>query len=174
MNYKNIIRHIKAPKSKANIADRVFFAGAILFLATLATFFTFGSMGLIHTVDGGRNGRDVKRVSDVKQLQSAFELYADTCGGYPVVPIATVVGSSGFNTSFHEGCPEGTSLETFVRVLPNNPHPGGEPYRYCSTASPDSSECAPSGESYVITFSLEENISTLSSGKHFVTPEGMR
>ena len=163
MNYHNIIRYLKDQKPKANrVADRVALLG-VAFLILLGFFM------VVSNIDRRGPMLDSQRLSDIKQLQVALELYYDSCGGYPVVPTATVIGSPGFDVAFHGGCPEGTSLKAFIDHLPMDPQPGGEPYRYCSAAV-GSLECAPSGKSYVISFSLEKKNLNLSSGKHFVTP----
>lgn len=56
-------------------------------------------------------GRDATRVTDIKQLQLAFELYFDSCGAYP----STVV------TTTANGCPSGTTLGTFISTIPTDP-----------------------------------------------------
>ncbi|MBX9765430.1 type II secretion system GspH family protein [Patescibacteria group bacterium] len=68
----------------------------------------------------GQRGRDAKRVQDMKQLQSALELYASDNGGkYPLVPTSFVweLGSS--------------LAPKYIPQLPEDPtRTGGNRYRY--------------------------------------------
>jgi prepilin-type N-terminal cleavage/methylation domain-containing protein len=56
-------------------------------------------------------GRDATRVTDIKQLQLAFELYFDSCGQYPAGPLTPNVAN---------GC-SGVTLGTFISTIPTDP-----------------------------------------------------
>ncbi len=62
--------------------------------------------------------RDAKRVSEVKQVQTALELYLNSCGVYPAT--LTLAAST--------GCPSGTTLGSFIPVIPTAPDPGAYTY----------------------------------------------
>lgn len=69
-------------------------------------------------------GRDANRVTDIRQMQLAFELFFDSCGQYP----------STLATTASNGCPTGTTLATFLSQIPTPPS-GNAQYGYTS-ASP--------------------------------------
>jgi len=105
-------------------------------------------------------GRDAKRLSDIKQVQSALELYQDSCEGYP-----NLIGSETWlNTTEATGCTDVT-LGTFMNPLPVNPTPGGSDYTYSTTAERDT---------YSIGFSLEGTSGSLASGAHTAAPTGIQ
>ncbi len=112
--------------------------------------------------------RDAKRLSDIKQIQSALELYYDTCGGY-LPAVATALGDvSPFNAV--TACSgAGKKLTDFISPIPTTPMPGGNAYTYCSV-DPATGAChtgtAPttSQTMYKITFNLENASGGLASG----------
>ena len=69
--------------------------------------------------------RDARRVSDLKQLQLAFELYFDSCRQYP----AEGTGNTLPALTAATGCPSGTTLGTFLQAVPTPPNTG-EIYNY--------------------------------------------
>jgi general secretion pathway protein G len=97
-------------------------------------------------------GRDAKRLSDIKQVQAALELYYDTNGGYPVQATAGTLGTV-LNTSL---------FTTYMNPLPANPAPNGATYTYSGTAS-----------LYTIGFTLEGQSGSLSLGARTATPSGI-
>ncbi|MCI0542760.1 type II secretion system GspH family protein [bacterium] len=143
-------------------------------------------------------GRDANRVAAVKQIQSALELYSDTCSGYPPNTAAAITGStdanSGLSTGENDGsttdsCPSGTTFATFMAVLPTNPGPGGEAYTYCGTAnalsaitvanplvSSGATDCGATGAAtgYLVGFNLEGSSGTLLAGDRNAGPGGIK
>ncbi|MCK9352503.1 MAG: type II secretion system protein [Candidatus Paceibacterota bacterium] len=129
-------------------------------------------------------GRDAKRLSDVKSLQKALDLYYDTCGGYPALgdgayaDIATGAGNLNVDT-FDGTCDATQAFGTFMNPLPVNPLPNGSTYTYCSTADDAvvgvaSCDIAES-KSYQITFSIENSAGSLTtSGDYVLTPTGIQ
>ena len=126
-------------------------------------------------------GRDAKRLSDIKQLQAALELYFDTCKGYPgyATGSAVVVGTL---TAQYGGCATAV-LTDYMNPLPVNPRPvspvaNGADYKYCPTALAAPITCAgvASGNaaSYMITFALEGSSGSLTAGMHSATPSGIQ
>ncbi len=100
-------------------------------------------------------GRDAKRLSDIKQLQAALELFYDSCQGYPV---------SGAMPTIATACPGGgaANFGVFMATIPVNPTPGGATYTYTGTAS-----------TYTVGFSLEGPSGSLASGAHTASPSGI-
>jgi prepilin-type N-terminal cleavage/methylation domain-containing protein len=125
-------------------------------------------------------GRDAKRLSDVKSLQKALELYYDTCGGYPGLGSAVIGSVGGLELTTADGtCDATNEFGTLMNPLPVNPLPNGADYTYCSMAedsvvgvgSCDAGETT----SYQITFSIENTAGSLTSaGNYILTPTGIQ
>jgi prepilin-type N-terminal cleavage/methylation domain-containing protein len=106
-------------------------------------------------------GRDAKRLSDIKQLQSALELCFDNGLGYPIIA-GGVIGTAGLMGTTN--CSStGIPFSTYMNPLPVNPKPAGADYVYtAATAS-----------TYTITFTLEGQAGSLTSGAHTASPSGI-
>ncbi|MDP3772015.1 MAG: hypothetical protein Q8Q94_01400 [bacterium] len=122
---------------------------------------------------------DSNRVSDIKTMQLALELYYDACGQYPRQDSRSLVltsGSAGGGEKFlklSNGCPKGTSMASYLPTALSNPTPGGSDYTYCSTSDTSKTECSSAHngtKSYILTFSLESPTAGLTSGKHIAVP----
>ena len=65
--------------------------------------------------------RDARRTADIKQLQTAFELYFDSCKQYPATLALTA----------SNGCPSGTTLASFINSISADPlNTGTNVYTY--------------------------------------------
>ena len=136
-------------------------------------------MGLLATLavvalnQARSRARDTRRVADVKQIQTALELYYMDSYGYPA-SIATHV--------FEDYCLDGTGLQaagacattpTYMGSIPNNPNPRNDgncdntPYTYAVDAS------GGVNYSYHILWCLGRQTGDLSGGRHHATPSGL-
>jgi len=125
------------------------------------------------------NARDTKRVSDVKQIQSAIEFYFEQHSQYPPDGQSgmdgIILGLPGISTFISDGGigPEPRGM-LFMQTVPRNPQPGGSEYIYRSlnrdgTDCNDRSGCY----GYALLFSLERNQGSYLAGPHAVTSEGI-
>ena len=129
----------------------------------------FTVLPMSYSPSAGRS-RDAKRVSDIKQIQTAFELYWQDTNGYPVkgtktAPIA--LGSPG-NTAIRH------NQTTYMGMIPLNPSPGGAPYRYRSTDGRGNDCTSAPCAGYELTFTLEDKTGSLSAGEHTATSDGIK
>lgn len=119
--------------------------------------------------------RDAKRVSDIKQVQTALELYVSDSDGYPSGSNLTLGSGEGSTLSKDNGLAATTAGTVYMSQLPANPLPGGADYKYNSFTS--SSAITACGTSpcpwYQITFTLEESVSGLDIGAHVADPNGL-
>lgn len=106
--------------------------------------------------------RDAKRVADIKQIQTALELYSGDRSGYPVAAAAVVLGDASHD------CLDGGGLvaacataPTYMGLIPRDP--GTTTYSYTSD-----------GTTYTIAFTLESGTGGLAAGAHSATPAGMQ
>ena len=134
-------------------------------------------------------GRDARRLSDIKSLQKALDMYLDTCGGYPLLGDGAYVPvgeSGGLESTTQDGNCEGGSdtLGLYMSILPVNPSPGGKSYTYCSSpedapliaasCSIDDTTTPPGNGSYQFTFTLENGSGNLTAGDYVATPKGIQ
>ncbi|MFA6551231.1 MAG: prepilin-type N-terminal cleavage/methylation domain-containing protein [Patescibacteria group bacterium] len=112
--------------------------------------------------------RDINRLSDVRQVQSALELYFFNKSAYPIADNITLGGESykvfcdtiaGFQGT-EEGCAAVYFKQLPVALTP----PTDSAYIYNSL----------DGKSYTITFTLEKETGSLSAGAHTATQESIQ
>lgn len=130
-----------------------------------------GIIGLLSTLavvalsSARQKGRDAKRVSDIKQIQGALDLYAVDRNGYPAASNlvlgsqnAACIGSAGFQQT---GC-----TEPFMTQVPSNPSPNGAAYTYTAyTDAANTQGCSTAPcLSYIVTFALEDDTGELRDG----------
>ncbi len=139
-------------------------------------------IGLLATIsmvalNGARKkSRDAKRLADIKQYQTALEMYFNDNNKYPITNHAGLDLGSKYtyciaNTSTGFGKKDGsidecsTATKVYMVGTPANPTPGGRTYYYEKTNN---------GASYKIYFSLEEATGGYAAGEHIATPDGIR
>jgi general secretion pathway protein G len=106
--------------------------------------------------------RDAKRVADVKQIQTALELYYNDKGHYPTVQEFT--SGSILSTS-------SSGTTTYMEVIPSAP----EQLDGVCTAEQNTFVYNPSvdGSSYTIGYCVGGNVGGLAAGSKCATPEGV-
>ncbi len=85
-------------------------------LVVIAIIGLLSTLAVVALNNARLKSRDARRVSDVKQIQTALELYYNDANGYPA--LVTQAGSISYS---------GT---TYMAVVPTNPSPGGIGYTY--------------------------------------------
>ncbi len=129
----------------------------IVIIGLLAT------MAMLALNSARMKGRDAKRVSDIKQIQTALELYFNGQNAYAPAASGIVLGSASYNhlcddaTGFAASC--GSGVTTLMALVPADPDPGNSSsgcgdYTYTAAAS--------SATSYSIVFCLEDDVGDLS------------
>lgn len=123
------------------------------------------------------SSRDVKRVSDLRQIQVAIELYFEAHSTYPydrevgvngvLLGLAStkVLSDSGFGAEV-DGTP-------YMIGVPRNPSPGGVEYVYRSI-NKDGTDCndVRGCDGYALLFSLEKGAGNFEAGPHALTTSG--
>lgn len=121
-------------------------------LVVIAIIGLLATLSVVALNNARQKSRDAKRVSDIKQIQTALELYFVDADAYP----ATLGTSISLN---------GT---TYMGQVPENPTPAGTngcDYEYTSADPYDT---------YTLTFCLEGTTGGLSSGTRTATPDGIQ
>ncbi len=127
-----------------------------------------------------QKGRDAKRISDVKAVQSALELAFDTCGSYPSVDTLATISAAGGGASVlgpTTPCGGGTMAQFMAQGPVAPTPPAGNIYQYCSstavTPTIAATGCAANGTNYLITFTLEGVTGGVAAGAHSANASGI-
>jgi len=116
-------------------------------LVVIAIIGLLSTLAVVALNSARSKSRDAKRVADIKQVQTALELYYNDNDGYPVADTWVAMD---------------TALATQMPTVPTNPSPNGTAYTYVGTAS-----------SYTITFTLEGETGGLAAGLRTATEGGI-
>lgn len=141
---------------------------------------TYFSVGNIRQM-----ARDSKRLADMKQLQTALEIYFNQTNGYPLPPAGSpnntmTIGdadhgilcttSQGFVATI-QTCQNANAVVIMARV-PSSPYPPNTPYQYTAIVDQVNNN-RPS--IYQIAFQLESDFAGFSRGVDYIaTPSGIR
>ncbi len=131
------------------------------------------SIAVVALGSARRKARDAKRVSDVKAIQNALELFYQESNGYPTEALAVELGRGSFkalcSSGFEAVC--GGTVTEFMGLVPSSPNPmdgscSSTDNRYMYTAS--------AGGAYVMTFCLGDNFGDYSAGLRTANEDGIQ
>lgn len=136
-------------------------------LVVIAIIGLLSTLAVVALQNARQKSRDAKRVGDIKQIQTALDLYYADENAYPIEAApGKVMGvdykalcSSGFQAA--AACPAGDTA--YMAQIPADPQTGTQDYVYVSD-----------GVGYTIDFSLEGTTSGLAAGPHVATEAGMQ
>lgn len=134
-------------------------------LVVLAIIGLLSTLAVVSLNNARQKSRDAKRLSDVKQIQTALELYFSDQGKYPVAATAVVIGASGQETlSSTNGWATTAGGTIYMARTPKNPTPGGADYSYTSA----------DGSTYTLKTTLEGDTGGLLVGGITASPSGIQ
>ncbi|MBI2484205.1 type II secretion system protein [Candidatus Uhrbacteria bacterium] len=141
---------------------------------------TIGIIGILATVtvvsvgNARAKARDSKRVSDIKQVQSALELYSSDTGGYYPAGAAAALGAGDYVVVCDVGAQKDTTGcgTVYLNPVPLDPtNKANLVYKY--TALP--ANCTDACTGYEVSFQLETKTGNLEAGKtHKATQTGIQ
>lgn len=146
-------------------------------LVVIAIIGLLSTLAVVALNSARSKARDAKRIADIKQVQTALELYYNDNNEYPIDDgvdgttlgaEVTCLGSDGFATS----C-TGT---LYMGLVPDNPEPNGVDYLYQSIISSSGNHCTTVGDGcsiYYIGFELEGRTGNLPLGPKCARPSGI-
>jgi len=105
--------------------------------------------------------RDTRRVADVKQMQTALELFFNDKQRYPTAD--ELASGSIFSTST-------IGTTTYMAIIPTPPTPADG---RCTSTNAYSYSPTGDGNSYTIAYCVGNVVGTISSGNHCATPAGI-
>ena len=130
-------------------------------LVVIAIIGLLSTLAVVALNNARMKARDAKRVSDIKQIQTALELYFNDASDYPtaVTPGGTITYD---NTT------------TYMAIVPTNPKPRTDGSGSSVCPDSDYSYTRDSGVSYHISFCLGGATGGLAAGGRTATPGGIQ
>jgi len=130
-------------------------------LVVIAIIGLLSTLAVVSLNNARAKSRDAKRIADVKQVQTALELYYNDCNQYP----ATLQTSA-------NNCTSSTTLATFMASIPTAPTPNDPG---CSVAQNNYTYVSNSPYStYTLTFCLGGQTGELGAGPKTASPSGIQ
>ncbi len=167
-------------------------------LVVIAIIGLLSTLAVIALDSAREKSRDAKRVTDIKQMQTALELYFNDQKGYPGQYNGSLIGGllclgrnagattgcqgvgSNANcldsTGFDASCSTASGVVTYMAELPADPIPlPSDAIEYQYTPQDAGGGCASANcPTYAITFTLEGRVDALAKGVHTATPSGIQ
>ncbi len=141
-------------------------------LVVIAIIGLLSTLAVVALNSARQRSRDAKRVSDIRQIQTALELGFSETNNYPAGTNLTLgstnykvlcnVSSSASFVATSAACGTGT---IYMGLVPSNPTPNGANYVYNSTSGTGT---------YSVTFSLEGATGQLGSGSNCANQNGIQ
>ncbi|MFA4942175.1 MAG: FISUMP domain-containing protein [Patescibacteria group bacterium] len=131
-------------------------------LVVIAIIGLLATVSVIALNNARSKSRDAKRVSEIKQIQTALELYYNDQNRYPLTA-EFISGAEIFSTSSY-----GTT--TYLAHIPSTPTPADGA---CSDSENLFTYTSNDGSSYSLTFCLGVNTGTLTAGVNNANPYGI-
>jgi prepilin-type N-terminal cleavage/methylation domain-containing protein len=140
-------------------------------LVVIAIIGILSTLAVVALNSARQRSRDAKRVSDIRQIQTAVELGYSEVGNYPVAtslvlggPTAKVLCNNAGASKFQA---DTTNCGTiYMGLVPSNPTPNGADYTFTNSASTSSS--------YSISFNLEGATGQLGAGANCANQNGIQ
>ncbi len=124
-------------------------------LVVIAIIGIISTLAVVSLVNARQSARDAKRIADIKQIQTALELYYQDNGEYP----STIVDSIA------------TSGNIYMQSFPTAPTPADGD---CGDADNNYTYTSLDGSNYTIEFCIGSNVGELSKGLKVAVPGGIR
>ena len=127
-------------------------------LVVIAIIGLLSTLAVVALNNARQKSRDAKRVSDIKQIQTALELYYNDANAYPAT-LAFGTGSIAY----------GDPAVTYMSIVPSNPSPRNDG----TCANVDYGYSQVSSATYSISYCLGGTTGGLGAGAHNATPAGI-
>ncbi len=128
-------------------------------LVVIAIIGLLSTLAVIALGSAREKSRDAKRVADLKQVQTALELYYTENGEYPTAAQAVTLGSGQYACLDASGFAASCAADAYLGQVPADP--GSSAYSYTSA----------DGTTYSITVTLESTVNNM-NGEITVSPSG--
>lgn len=139
-------------------------------LVVIAIIGLLSTLAVVSLGSARSKARDARRISDIKQIQSALELYFADAGAYPIKAAPALK----LGTPATAGILTSAGFENIASPTPAaTVYMGKVPANFTTPATTGYDYLSADGQTYTITFQLEGNVSGL-SGTLTASPTGIR
>lgn len=144
-------------------------------LVVIAIIGILSSLAVVSLNNARAKARDAKRVSDIRQMETALELFLADRNGYPAGNDLILGAGPGATLSRDNGFSATSAGTVYMGRVPGNPTPGGIDYSYTAyTSSAATSVCTSTPcPWYHIEFAIEDTTGGLLGGTHIADPSGV-
>lgn len=129
-------------------------------LVVIAIIGLLSTLAVVALGSAREKARDSKRLSDLKQVQTALELYYTDQGSYPTAVAAVTLGSTNFACLNANGFGASGCTSAYMGLVPTDP--GSNSYSYISA----------NGTTYTISATLEGKVNNMEKAIQ-ATPSGI-
>jgi len=143
-------------------------------LVVIAIIGLLSTLAVVSLNNARTKSRDARRVADIKQIQTALELYFTDASLYPLNDSDDTAESIG-GMCISTGTTPRNGLDatcsgavTYMGAVPTNPSPNGSDYMYLATTGSGTI-----GSSYTLTYTLEQDTGGIAAGANTATPNGI-
>ena len=140
-------------------------------LVVIAIIGLLSTLAVVALNSARQRSRDAKRVSDIRQIQTALELAFSEVNNYPTAASPTTLGTASTDVLCNNAGSAAFQADTtgcttiYMGLVPTNPTPNGADYSYTS---------ATGSGTYSITFNLEGATGQLASGDNCANQNGIQ
>lgn len=136
-------------------------------LVVIAIIGLLSTLAVVALSSARQKSRDAKRIADVKQLETALEMYFADNNAYPIATTVITLGGTSSKSLCSGGfVATGCTTTIYMGLVPSAPTPPtGNVYTYVSDTN---------GSTFTITFTLEGATGGLANGNHTATPVGLQ
>ena len=139
-------------------------------LVVVAIMGMLAALAVIALNNARARARDARRVSDIKQIQTALELYYLDNNTYPAASDDTQIdGKCLTEDGFSPTC---TGDNVYMAVIPDNPKPYDD-HTDCTLAYSYYLYSRQTNRSYTLKYCVGANIGQIDAGSHVATPAGI-
>ncbi|MBU4375336.1 prepilin-type N-terminal cleavage/methylation domain-containing protein [Patescibacteria group bacterium] len=139
-------------------------------LVVIAIIGLLSTLAVVALNNARQKSRDARRVADIKQVQTALEMYYNDQNGYPTPPAAGVCSTGSALGEIEGCCLDDTGFVAvcgagvkYMNLVPSNPPPNGETYIITQVDS----------STYSIDYTLEGITGGIPAADHQATPAGI-
>ncbi|MCF7907247.1 type II secretion system protein GspG, partial [Patescibacteria group bacterium] len=139
-------------------------------LVVVAIMGMLAALAVVALNNARARARDARRVSDVKQIQTALELYYLDNNDYPATPASSIVTDLCLSATndFNATC----SGTVYMAQVPENPKPYDD-HAECTAAYADYLYTRNDSNSYHLSYCVGADIGQIGAGLHTATPGGI-
>ncbi len=138
-------------------------------LVVVAIMGMLAALAVVSLNNARQRARDARRVSDIKQIQTALELYFLDNDTYPDGTSTWISGTCLDDTGFAGSCGTGT---VYMTTVPNNPRPYNDDTE-CGENYTDYFYSRDTTQSYSLNYCVGGDIGDVGTGAHVATPAGI-